>query len=582
MTPLLFLKATLLLLVALGVAQVYRRTPRRAHQTWTIAFASLLALPGLGIMLPPVSVPVSSLWWAAAAPQSQPSFPDATMPPAVAADGKTIAGDDPSAVVSAARAPRTWTLAWPGVGAAFLFLWGAGAAAAIATILLSLFRVRRLAQSAAEVRDPAWRAAADAAARRLGVRGDVRLLMSGAIDTPMAGEFPAPTVFLPCAARDWNGEYRDTVLAHELAHLAGHDPRRHLVARLMVAMYWFHPLAWVAARSGAIACEDACDEAVLQLGVRPSSYARILLELAGSAGPRHAAPALPIVSRSPIERRLVKILENSVTPRSASQFPLPAFACALLAIAIASAHPRLDASSPDSPDIDLIAVERGTAAPPVEAPPTRNVNAPPAAGRRVRPEAAPPTSLPSACEIGQAALNTGSRGLRRQPRYLRERFDDLQVCLRIDEGNVFETERPTELMRRAHYSLIEARRDGHVQQLEITRDDDGNVREEWRVNGTARPLDAAAASWRDSIVDVLETSWDIWALQGQEGLLQGRIGEIHGQLALGEMRRSDGERRVQSLREQIAALNVDERIANWNDRREGEVSRFRVAMAAVR
>jgi hypothetical protein len=36
-----------------------------------------------------------------------------------------------------------------------------------------------------------------------------------------------------------------------LAHLAGRDPLRHALARVAVALCWFHPLAWiVAARLG--------------------------------------------------------------------------------------------------------------------------------------------------------------------------------------------------------------------------------------------------------------------------------------------------------------------------------------------
>ena len=112
-------------------------------------------------------------------------------------------------------------------------------------------------------------------------------------------------------------EQRDVVLAHEIAHLAGHDPLRHVAARLAVAFYWFHPLAWMAARQAAAAREQACDEAVLALGTRPSAYARVLLELAESMQPSAAGlGALPMVERSHLETRLMAILNDDVPCRA--------------------------------------------------------------------------------------------------------------------------------------------------------------------------------------------------------------------------------------------------------------------------
>ena len=54
---LLVLKATALFLGAAGVAYVYRQTPGRVHQLWTIAFAAILALPVLRVVVPPLNVP---------------------------------------------------------------------------------------------------------------------------------------------------------------------------------------------------------------------------------------------------------------------------------------------------------------------------------------------------------------------------------------------------------------------------------------------------------------------------------------------------------------------------------------------
>ena len=96
-----------------------------------------------------------------------------------------------------------------------------------------------------------------------------------------------------------------------------------------------------------------------------------------------------------------------------------------------------------------------------------------------------------------------------------------------------------------------------------------------------QPIDAAAQLWRSRVVDVLDTSWEIWALQGREGLLRGEIAEIAGRLATAEIGVRDAERQTQALQAQIAALRVDERITEWTEQRRGEVARLREALGGA-
>jgi beta-lactamase regulating signal transducer with metallopeptidase domain len=318
MDAVLVVKASIILAATLCAAWLLRRAPAvTRHRLWTLGFAAVLALPILAVAMPALYVPVPS-GRLTSRPYTEPAPTRLPGSDPVAARGAgTGIGLDDSRGPSMAppeRGPSSSAgLARPAARTLLLTAWLAGSIAAGAMLLLSLVRVRRLAASADPLDDECWIASTAALCAQLGLRRRVRLLISARVGTPMAGGLSRPTIFLPAAARDWTSERRDVVLAHELAHLAGHDPLRHVAARLAVALYWFHPLAWIAARRAAAAREQACDEAVLSLGTRPSDYARVLLDMAEGMQP--GAPrlaALPMVHPSHLETRLMAILNDEV------------------------------------------------------------------------------------------------------------------------------------------------------------------------------------------------------------------------------------------------------------------------------
>ncbi len=132
----------------------------------------------------------------------------------------------------------------------------------------------------------------------------------------MAWGLLRPAVVLPEDAEGWSVEQRRAVLTHELGHVKRHDCLTQALAQVACAVYWFHPLAWVAAWRLRVERERACDDLVLRAGASGPDYADHLLQLArgarAAAGP---AWALAMARPSQLEGRLLAILDPSLDRR---------------------------------------------------------------------------------------------------------------------------------------------------------------------------------------------------------------------------------------------------------------------------
>jgi hypothetical protein len=117
-------------------------------------------------------------------------------------------------------------------------------------------------------------------AARLGYRRAVRILEADSLVTPAVFGILRPTVVLPASfAAEFTPAQQEAMLAHELAHLAVHDPAWHLLADLVSAALWVHPLVWWARRELRSASEAAADEASLVVADGPGVLASCLVQL---------------------------------------------------------------------------------------------------------------------------------------------------------------------------------------------------------------------------------------------------------------------------------------------------------------
>jgi beta-lactamase regulating signal transducer with metallopeptidase domain len=588
------IKASVLLAAALGGARALRGAPAAArHALWSVTFAALIALPALDAAVPAVYVPVPDGWARARAVggASEPPIGATRTSARTDADATTgaagLAARAPATRSSAAVRPVTAAGATVSIGTMAWLIWLTGAVAAAGALLLSLWRVHRLIRTASVIADPAWHDAVAAIGARLALRRTARVLVSDAVRTPMAAGAWRPVVFVPAGATAWTAERRDVVLAHELSHIAGRDPLRHLAARLAVAGYWFHPLAWLAARQSSLAREQACDDAVLALGIRPSAYAQVLLDLAETmAPPRRAAAALPMVERSLLETRLMAILDDRTRPPRPRHHFVPAVGAAMLAAALAAAQPVARDLTVRTPAVAAAASLAASARVPDAA-----VTA--IADPQVR------QGVDGTCWSGRSEQSITSFTTRVGERVttfggvitgtssaagdwlIQQRFGDLRVCMAALGGTLGSGDGPSAWAGRAPHVIIETARSGETAHFETRQASPAQTI--WRVNGADRPFDASAQAWRDAVLAVLDRSWEVSALRGQASTLRGDISSLRGEESSlrGQISSVRGE--VSSLRGQQSSIRGDESSLRGEIATiEGQVSSLRGQISSER
>ena len=115
-------------------------------------------------------------------------------------------------------------------------------------------------------------------------------------------------ILLPSAAFVWDTAAFANVLRHEWEHVRRGDAWWRLLAGVVRALWWFHPLAHSLVRRWTEQCEHVCDDAVLRDGASPAGYARCLLKLA-----TETALPLPLTfaasSKSRLRRRVESVLQ---------------------------------------------------------------------------------------------------------------------------------------------------------------------------------------------------------------------------------------------------------------------------------
>jgi TonB family protein len=270
----LIAKVTVVLAASLALTRVAARASASLRSLiLTSAFCVLLALPLFSFALSPVAVAVPV-----------PATPVIAM--------RETAHATPDAISIAFWLRAAWLI---------------GSFALLLRIGDAICRARAMRTTA--IRWLARDALVTELARDAGVSRSIETRLREDARAPLTMGLVRPAIVLPVDAHTWpDGDIR-RALAHEIEHIRRNDWTVHILARVVCAIYWFHPLVWIAWRRLRLDSERACDDGVLR-SADGAAYAEQLLLLARRLTPSSAI-GLFMANRTDLSTRIAAVLDPS-------------------------------------------------------------------------------------------------------------------------------------------------------------------------------------------------------------------------------------------------------------------------------
>lgn len=169
---------------------------------------------------------------------------------------------------------------------------------------------------------------------------------------PMTAGFLRPVVLLPdaCADRLDDDELR-AVLAHELAHVERKHNLTAILENVVMALFWFNPVLWLANVRLHAEAEKDCDERVLNFVPDPPTYLSGMLKASyGFIAPRPAG--VSCMSTSQLKERMDHLMRHhesetrSIPHRLA--IVIGVAAVVMTTVFVSGAEPAASAASPST------------------------------------------------------------------------------------------------------------------------------------------------------------------------------------------------------------------------------------------
>jgi len=267
----LVLKSTILLLVPLGMSLLKRRTSADFRcKVNTVVLIAVALLP-LAVVLGPDIV----VWQ---------TDPDSGW----GRDLLSASLPEPLSTSSTAGAIALSAVTETGLGNLAYFAFAAyflGAFLMLFRLILSYRKTNRAMRDLTEVKHDRLRREFEQLRLQMCPQRNIRLCWQESSASTVAGGVFRSTIGLPVDFTHWPHEKRKAALVHEIAHVIRNDCASILFARLVVAVYWWHPLSWMTMNYLKHDIERATDDQVLGYGIPAKRYAQYLVEVASRNSP---------------------------------------------------------------------------------------------------------------------------------------------------------------------------------------------------------------------------------------------------------------------------------------------------------
>jgi WD40 repeat protein/beta-lactamase regulating signal transducer with metallopeptidase domain len=344
--------AAVLAAIALAVAR--RQRVALAHALWLLLLLKLITPPFVRPAVPclPTAVPAAETE-AGKVRGSSPTDILPSQPVADVAKPRSPASAPPTAARTAESVGPLLSITATGDSVswktAVLVVWALGTAV---WLTITLRRVRLFTRLLRFAAPPPLGMEEEVAALapRMGLDEPPRVRVLPGTVPPFVWAIGRPTLYFPTGlvART-PADGRLALLAHELAHLRRRDHLVRWLESIVLAVYWWCPLVWLARRQLRRLEEEACDaEVVAALPDAAHAYASAVLETIDfvSGGPRLHGLATAVGDALSLRGRLELILQGR-RPDRPTRIARVAFAVVAVALLLASPRAaRLTASVP--------------------------------------------------------------------------------------------------------------------------------------------------------------------------------------------------------------------------------------------
>ena len=297
-----------LILGSVGVINAARRRSSAGsrHWLWMLALVGVSVLPGAARITPPLRVVPWKSAEASAGPA--PHFEAAPVKAGTAAAGYQLPDLNTEVAGNATLDDSSQSVA-PSIDLAtsIAIVWALGTLLLIGRLVRAHVVARRVVKNSYLTRQPNIES--------------VPVRFSAEVELPFTYGLRNPVIVLPAEADSWDASHMKATLMHEAAHAKRGDGIALLVSQIIVAVYWWHPIVWIAARAAAADRERACDDAVLREGMRASDYGQCLLAHADTIAAWKSSPLATVMfgHSAGLGSRVAALLDPAIDRSSAAR-----------------------------------------------------------------------------------------------------------------------------------------------------------------------------------------------------------------------------------------------------------------------